>query len=245
MNLNLSRRNQSIIAVVLVVLALIGLASWYILRPRASAPSPTASSTPTTTSGTAPAQGAAGGTAASAKPAPKNGSGYSILTNGKQETITSALAGASVTAPINSDVSVENGALMVRPADSAKNELVSIQKTTGAFSDDLAFIRTALNGTQTGFDAVYNSGNSAEYNPGNNLNPGHIYKIGNRLVDDVPAVYLRITANAEDTAPAQDFYLLWVHTGITNWYVVRTAQGLTPQSQAELDGVIGSLSLIR
>lgn len=247
MNLNVSRRTQSIIAIAAVVLLLIGLLAWYILRPSQTGQTPTASTTPSgaTSTQSAPSY-TGGGVSTTAKPKTKdNISGYTVATSGKTERITSTIAGVSFTTSINSDIAVVGGVLTVRPAESAKNETVAMRKTTGGFPSDFTFIRKAVDGTQLTFDAVRNSSDSSDYNPGNNLNPGHIYKIGNRFVDDIPAVYLHITTTATDNAPAEDYYLLWVHTGIENWYIVRSAPGLTAVSQTALDTIIGSLSLIR
>ncbi len=248
LNPNVSRRTRSIIGVAVIVVFLIGLTAWYLLRPSSSSTAPTATSTPavvtTTGHGSAPSS-APGASGSVAKPTKDNASGYTTQTNGAVETITSTAAGVSFTAPLNSTIAVKSGVLSVQPPQSTKNETILMQKTTGAYFDPLPFIRSAVGGTQLSFEAVYNSSNSADYNPGNVLNPGHIYKIRNLTVDDVPGVYLHITTVATGETPARDYYLTWVHTGTENWYIVRTSPGLTPASQTALDSIVGSLSLLR
>jgi hypothetical protein len=156
--------------------------------------------------------------------------------------ITSPIAGVSLVAPINTEVAVNGGILSVMPPESTKGEHLLIQKTTSAFPDALPFVRSLLDGTQHGFDAVHNASDSKEFNPGNVISVAHITKIHNLTVDGVAAVEFHVTTT--DSA-ARDFYLTWVHSGITNWYVVRTAQGVTPLAKASLDTITNSIRLVR
>jgi hypothetical protein len=89
---------------------------------------------------------------------------------------------------------------------------------------------------------THSANDSKEFNPGNVVNVAHIVKMNNLSVDGVAAIKFHITTT--DSA-ARDFYLTWVHSGITNWYIVRTADGATPLAKASLDTITNSIHLVR
>jgi len=174
----------------------------------------------------------------------KKPSGYTVDVHGKTESITSTAAGVVIDAPVNSLISQANTVLSVTPPQSTQGEMIQIQKTATGFGDALAGVRNALNGTQNGFDAIRTLEDTKEYNPGNVVQASHIVKIHNVTVAGVSAVYVRVTNSVSGATPARDFYVTWVHTGTTNWYIVRTNAGITAGASSALDAMVTSIKLL-
>ena len=175
---------------------------------------------------------------------PKKNSGYSVDVHGKTETITSTGAGVTIEAPINTSISQTNAILTVTPPESGKGESLSFQKSSGAYPDGDSTVASSMNGTQLAFDALRTTLDDKEYNPNNGVHLAHITKLRTLSVDNHPAVTVHVAITASAGAPARDFYVTWVRSGITNWYIVRSAQGLTAPAKSALDSIFTSVKLL-
>ncbi|MDB5189155.1 MAG: hypothetical protein JWL82_112 [Parcubacteria group bacterium] len=175
---------------------------------------------------------------------PRAGAGYVIQTSGKSLIVTSTAAGVTVTVPLNTVITQANAVLSLVPPESKSGEGFKIQKTEASFNDPLPGIASALSGKQSAFDALRSTEDSQEFNPNNVVAPSHITKLKNLTVDGHPAVQVHVTTTATAGQAARDFYLTWVREGITNWYIVRTAQGLTPEAKSALDLIFTSIKLL-
>lgn len=178
-------------------------------------------------------------------PPAKPATGYSIQIHGATETITSVAAGASIDAPVNSAVSQERSVLSVRPPEATQGETIRLQKSTDSYGNTAMQIPSIVNGLQTGFDALRSAGDNREFNPANVAGPAHVHKMRNLTVSGYPAVQVHITTTAGSTGGAQDFYLTWVRSGSTNWYITRTAEGHTAAAKTALDIMFNSIVLTR
>lgn len=240
--MNFTNRTKISLAVLVVVALAVSLYLAYFFNPGfTSVPffgHATSTSNGTATNGTGKPVAGTGTT----PPKDTAAAGYTLTTNGTLQIVSSPIAGVALVVPLNTDISVASGVLSIQPPESTKGEKLLIHKTTGGYTDALPLVRTSLDGTQNAFDVLHNAKDSSEFNPGNVTNLAHITKLGNRTIDDVAAVSLRITTTE---ASPRDFYVIWVHSGISNWYITRTAQGLTPAAKSSLDTIVSSIRLIR
>lgn len=228
-------------AIVLVV----GVAVYFAIKlspPSAPPFNFTATSTPSVNG---PAGSPSGTKPSSSSTVVKKSLGYTIQVHGTTETIISNGAGVTIEVPVNTTVSQTNAVLSVTPPQSGNGESLKLQKTVAAFSDPLARVASLMNGTANGFNALRTANDNTEFNPGSVVSAAHVVKLRNLTVDGVAAVQVHITETALGSTPARDFYLTWVHSGITNWYIVRTSAGLTPAAASALDTAFSSIHLLR